>query len=284
MKRNMNKTLSPQELESICAILGDTYKGFTKSELKQFLANCNIAEVDDGSRNNGLTYTTGLNKKDWLYNCFAENINTSKSCDCVFLFVETALSPISHTSQDKREKYNYITEELNKVLLLIGLMVDSSGKIIDAPKANSLSEVDERVNHLQKKLYDRTIHYEVMKYCSSDFLRKDFFDAVFEASKGLAQRVRDITGLGTDGCSLFNTAFALNDPFLFFNSLKTDSERNEHNGLKELLSAIFHLVRNPEAHTPKINWKIDETKALDILTLISFAHKYLDECHKMPNK
>ncbi len=284
MKRNMNKTLSPQELESICAILGDTYKGFTKSELKQFLANCNIAEVDDGSRNNGLTYTTGLNKKDWLYNCFAEKINTSKSCDCVFLFVETALSPISHTSQDKREKYNYITEELNKVLLLIGLMVDSSGKIIDAPKANSLSEVDERVNHLQKKLYDRTIHYEVMKYCSSDFLRKDFFDAVFEASKGLAQRVRDITGLGTDGCSLFNTAFALNDPFLFFNSLKTDSERNEHNGLKELLSAIFHLVRNPEAHTPKINWKIDETKALDILTLISFAHKYLDECHKMPNK
>lgn len=37
MKRNMNKTLSPQELESICAILGDTYNGFTKSELKQFL-------------------------------------------------------------------------------------------------------------------------------------------------------------------------------------------------------------------------------------------------------
>lgn len=83
---------------------------------------------------------------------------------------------------------------------------------------------------------------------------------------------------------LFNTVFALNDPFLFFNSLKTDSERNKHNGLKGLLSATFHFVRNHEAHTPKINWKIDETKDLDILTLISFAHKYLDECHKMPNK
>jgi uncharacterized protein (TIGR02391 family) len=52
--------------------------------------------------------------------------------------------------------------------------------------------------------------------------------------------------------------------------------------LKELLESIFHLVRNPAAHTPKINWKIDEIKALDILTLISFAHKYLDECHKVP--
>ena len=48
-----------------------------------------------------------------------------------------------------------------------------------------------------------------------------------------------------------------------------------------LLESIFHLVRNPEAHTPKANWKVDETKALDILTLISFAHKHLDECYKM---
>ena len=50
------------------------------------------------------------------------------------------------------------------------------------------------------------------------------------------------------------------------------------------MEAIFHLVRNPAAHTPKINWKVDEAKALDVLTLISFAHKYLDECHKMPGK
>lgn len=50
------------------------------------------------------------------------------------------------------------------------------------------------------------------------------------------------------------------------------------------MEAIFHLIRNPAAHTPKINWEIEEAKALDVLTLISFAHKYLDECHKMPGK
>lgn len=37
------------------------------------------------------------------------------------------------------------------------------------------------------------------------------------------------------------------------------------------IESIFHLVRNPAAHTPKVNWKMDETKTLDILTLISFA-------------
>lgn len=70
----------------------------------------------------------------------------------------------------------------------------------------------------------------------------------------------------------------------FFNGLSTSGEISEFVGLKKLLEAIYHLVRNPAAHTPKVNWKVDETKALDILTVISFAYKYLDECHRMPNK
>jgi uncharacterized protein (TIGR02391 family) len=90
--------------------------------------------------------------------------------------------------------------------------------------------------------------------------------------------------LSDDGVELFQTAFSTKDPYIFFNKLSTKSEVSEFNGLKKLLEAIFQLVRNPAAHTPKVNWKIDETKALDILTVISFAHKYLDECHKMPYK
>jgi len=107
---------------------------------------------------------------------------------------------------------------------------------------------------------------------------------VFEAAKGLAERVREITGLKLDGGKLFDTAFSTKDPYIFFNSLQTESERSEFIGLKELLSSIFHLVRNKAAHTPKINWWVEETMALDVLTLISFAHKYLDKCYKMPNK
>lgn len=280
----MDKMISQNELKAICAVLADTYNGFSKTELKKFLSDSNIKAADDGYFNNGITYTIGLNKKDWLYNCFVEEVNNSESLDCVFRFIETALNPISYTAMDKRDKYYFLVEELNKVLCLLGLEINKSGQIVRVEKANNLEEVDERVNHLQKKLYERSIHSEVYKYCIKDYLRKDFFDAVFEASKGLAQRVRDITGLGTDGSKLFETAFSQNNPYIFFNGLSTESEKNEHNGLKELLNAIFHLVRNPEAHTPKINWHIDETKALDILTLISFAHKYLDECHKMPSK
>lgn len=71
---------------------------------------------------------------------------------------------------------------------------------------------------------------------------------------------------------------------MFFNGLQTDSEKSEYTDVKELMEANFHLVRNPAAYTPKVNWKVDEAKALDILTLIAFAHKYLDHCNKMPGK
>lgn len=280
------QTLSEQDLRAICAVLADTDKGLSKTDLKSHLRSCRIDEVDDGSRNinNGMYYQVGLNKRDWLYNCLASDINKNKSCTHVLQFIESVLSPISYTTKDKRDKYHWLLEETNKVLLLLGLQVGDDGKIREVAKATTLSQVDNRVNSLKKKLYDRSIHPEVVKYCEKDYLQKDYFDAVFEAAKGLAERVRQITGLNLDGGELFQTAFSTKDPYLFFNALRTKSEISEFTGLKELLEAIFHLVRNPAAHTPKIDWRVDEGKALDVLTLISFAHKYLDECHKMPNK
>lgn len=116
------------------------------------------------------------------------------------------------------------------------------------------------------------------------FIEKDYFDAVFESAKGVAARVRQITGLATDGSELFQTAFSKKDPFIYFNNQKTDTDWNEHNGLREIMEAIFHMVRNPAAHTPKINWKVEEDKALDVLTVISFIHKYLDISYKMLGK
>lgn len=276
------KGLNQQQLKAICDVLADTSKGLTKSELSRLLHQCQIQLVDDGSSRSNFTYTIGLNKRDWLYNCFVQEINTRNSFAQIYLFIQKALNPVSYTDVNKREKYNFLFEETNKVLLLAGLSINKEGKLCEVVQAKTLDEVDRRVNELRKKLYNRAIHHEVEKYCIKDYLRKDYYDTVFEAAKGLAERVRQITGLTTDGNILFQKAFSRSDPYIFFNSMKTDSEISEFTGLKELLEAIFHLVRNPAAHTPKINWKTDEVKALDILTVISFAHKYLDECHPVP--
>ncbi len=280
----IQKKIDEQQLKAVCDVIADTNRGLTKTELSRLLKQCKIQLLDDGKSYNGITYTIGLNKRDWLYNCFVNEINQNQTFEKIFLFIEKALNPVSYTNESSRKKYNFLFEEINKVLLLVGLSVSKEGVLSEAIEAKTLDEVDRRVNSLKRLLYYRAIHHEVKRYCVKDYLRKDYYDAVFEAAKSLAERVRQITGLTLDGSALFQKAFAKNDPYIFFNSLKTESEINEFIGLKELLESIFHLVRNPAAHTPKINWKIDETKALDILTLISFCHKYLDECYKFPKQ
>lgn len=278
------RTLNQQQLKSLCGVVAHTSEGLTKSELTTLLGQCGMCAVDDGSFRNQFGYTTGLSKRDWLYNCLVAEISKSKSFSRVFSFLQAALNHASYTSIDSRQKYRYLLEETNKILLFAGLSIDQSGRLVAVSQAETLTEIDQRVNHLKKALYDRAIHSEVQKCYIKDYLRADYYDAMFEAAKGSAECVRQISGLTTDGGTLFQTAFSKNDPYIFFNAMKTDSERSEFTGLKELLEAIFHLVRNPVAHTPKVNWKTDETKVLDILTLISFAHKYLDECHRMPGK
>ena len=280
----IKKILDEQQLKAVCDVLAETDSGYTKTELTRLLQQSKIEITSDGRTSNAYGYSLGLNKRDWLYNCLAKEINKSHSLNKVYLFLEKALNPVAFTDERHREKYKYLFEGINKAFLLAGLEITTEGKLIEVVQAKTLDEVDRRVNSLQRQLYNRAIHWEVQKYCIKDYLQKDYYDAVFEAAKGLAERVREMSGLTTDGGTLFQTAFSKNDPYLFFNSMQTDSEKSEFTGLKELMEAIFHLVRNPAAHTPKINWKVDEVKALDVLTLISFAHKYLDECHKMPEK
>ena len=276
--------MSFQLLEKLCKVIAHASSGLSKRELIKFLELNNIEVLADGSSKSPYTYKLGLSKKDWLYRCLVNEVQANNSFNVVFSFIKSVVNPALYTSFNKREQYQYLIEEINKILLFIGVSVDQTGLLIKVAKAQTLSEVDRRVNFSQKTLYERAIHSEVRKYCGADYSREDYFDAVFEAAKGLAERVRQITGLTTDGGKLFQTAFSTNDPYIFFNELKTENEKNEFIGLKELLEAIFHLARNPRAHTPKINWYTDEKQALDMLCLISVAHRYLDHCYRVPRK
>ena len=154
---SMNKSLNEQQLQSICDVLAHTCNGLSKSELKHILQQCNMTDEGDGSTSNGYTYTIGLNKSKWLYNCFAKEINKRNSYNSVFTFIERAMNPISYVNEDKRSKYDYMFEEINKVLLFIGAELSKDGKIKVAIKAQSLDEVDRRVNSLKKQLYNRAI-------------------------------------------------------------------------------------------------------------------------------
>ena len=111
--------LNQQQLKSICGVVAHTSEGLTKRELTTLLGQCGICAVDDGSSRNQLGYTIGLNKRDWLYNCLATEINKSQSFSKVFSFLQAVLNPAAYTSADSRQKYRHLLEETNKILLFL---------------------------------------------------------------------------------------------------------------------------------------------------------------------
>ena len=122
---------------------------------------------------------------------------------------------------------------------------------------------------------------EVLKYCRAELIEENYFHAVLEATKGVAERIRQLSGLGSDGADLVNEAFAIKNPILALNPLVTETEKSEQKGFTNLLIGVFGTVRNPLAHAPKVVWPMPEQDALDILTLISFVHRKLDAARKV---
>ncbi len=268
--------------ESIASIIGATDCFLPKSTLQHYLEVAGIKSVDDGSWSNGAYYKIGLNKQKWLYNCLAEEYKLSHSTERIKAFLEDIFNPVRYTN--RRADYEKLVEDINKPLMLHGCCITSEGKFSEIVQAYSLAEVDRRTDEFRAELAKRNIHQRALHYCRPDLLRKDYQSAVLEAAKGLADRVREMTGRGDDGTTLFDASFSKTDPFLFLTDLANESAKSEQNGLRELMNAIFHLLRNPLSHTPKIKWNVNRNEALDVFVLISLAHKYLDECYQNPMK
>jgi uncharacterized protein (TIGR02391 family) len=118
-------------------------------------------------------------------------------------------------------------------------------------------------------------------------VQDNYFHAVFEATKSVAEKIRGRTGLTGDGSSLVDQAFGIGSaamPFLAFNTLQTDTERSEHTGLMNLMKGMFGAFRNVTAHAPKIHWNISEQDALDLLSIASLLHRRIDAAHRTPRK
>lgn len=257
--------LSQPQIERIARIMADTNTGLTGSEIGHYLAQCRINDTDPT-----------ITKWRRLYNAFANRINNDRSTNVVFGFLKHCFEP-AH-GLDNPERYASLRLDVNQVLMLVGVEIGDDGNIYSVDKAKTVSEVWRRTKSLRDKLSGFNAHPEVLKCCREELLAEDYFHAVQEAAKSLCNRVRELTGLNLDGSALFNTAFSTRNPYLAFNTLQSDSEINQQNGLKEMLNGVVHMVRNVTAHELRIRWDINEKEAIDILSLISYLHKLLEVC------
>ena len=123
------------------------------------------------------------------------------------------------------------------------------------------------------------MHPDVLAFCEEEFLQRNYFHAVLEATKSLSDKIRKRTGLTGDAGQLAQKAFspgATGIPLLRFNSLMTDTHKSEQSGLLNLFLGLFGAFRNVTAHGVKEDWPITEQDALDLMTLASLLHRRLD--------
>ncbi|WP_324726388.1 TIGR02391 family protein [Klebsiella sp. ZJOU C1] len=253
---------NPDHFESIARELGELVSG---SQLDQFFIS------------RGIQDTSGHSTK-WrrIYISLMARQQTDRCGNNVAAFIMLIMSPARHTNNQAR--FESARQILNKVLIFDGLQIGDDGNFRLVNAAKTINESKLRVDTLFKHLQGRDIHPEVLKYCQEELMMENYFHAVFEAAKSIAQRLRDMTGLPLDGVALVEKCFAESSPLVWINPLRTESERSEHKGFALLLKGAFSAIRNPTAHEPKILWQGEEDAA-DYITLLSMLHRKLDKAH-----
>ena len=264
------KCLDPNILEMISNILGDTNKGLTGSEIHRLLLQAKIEDISEKDE--------FLSKRKRLFNAFANFQNTNKCSNNTLNFISLVLKPSRFVN--KEDEFNSLRTAINQQLAFAGYELKEDGQYRAIEKANTISDVQIKVENLKQELESRKTHSEIFKYCKSELLQNNYFHSVFEANKGLFQRIRDLSNLQKDGINLIEEVFSQN-PILIINNYQTNSERNEHTGFCNLLKGLCGMFRNTIAHEPKIEWEIKEQDALEILSIISYCHRRLDNYQKI---
>lgn len=271
-------SLDPATLEALCAVIGDTGEGLTGSEIGALLRHCQIDDV-----------APDITKRHRLGEALSARQQRDGVGNHVIAFVQAAMHPARYVG--KSQQFAERQARLNGVLSLAGLRVDDEGRVVVAQKARTASEAEARAGRLRAELVRRQVHADVLRACRAELLEENYFHAVLEATKSVAEKVRHLAGLTLDGSELVDEAFATRDrnrqprePLVAFNTLQSISEQSEQRGMMHLMKGIFAVFRNPAAHELKTRWAVDEQEALDLLTMVSVVHRRLEGAVRVPGR
>jgi len=236
---------SQAQLEGIAQALGDTDAGLRGSEIEHLLASARMSDP-----------TPAITKWKRLYNAFAENQNRVQHRRNVLAFIRFSMKP---------ERF-----------------VRESGQLVAVDAARTLSEAERRAKELRADLLSRGVHPDVLSFCRAELVADNYFHAVLEATKSVADKLRALSGLTSDGAALVDATLCGAKPMLAINELKTESQEGEQRGFANLLKGIFGMFRNPTAHEARIHWQMSIADAEDLLSMASLIHRRLDAARHIP--
>ena len=260
---------SQSELEAIARALGNTSEGLRGSEIGHLLAVAKMKDTDSAAT-----------KWVRIFNAFVASQNSRQDRGAILKFIRQSMKPERYLKEP--ERFEPLRQNVNQALLFTGHIVGDDGVLGRADAVKTLPEAQRRARELKADLVIRGVHPDVLQFCKEELLVDNYFHAVLEAVKSIADKIRKITGMDLDGNDLVDRAFSGNSPQLAINDLSTQSQQSEQRGFANLIRGTFGMFRNPTAHEARINWEITKEDAEDLLTLVSLIHRRLDGSHMPP--
>lgn len=216
---------SSGQIGSLCKILADTTHGLTGSESERLLAQAKIGDTDPG-----------MTKWKRRFSALATRQNGDGSADRVFAFVRLAMDPARYVGA--RDVFEDRRTAINAVPALCGYEFRPAGRFGVVDAASTLSEAEERAHRLRAALSARGVYPDVIAACRAELVQRNVFHAVLEASKSVAEKLRQKAGLQSDGAPLVDEALSGDVPRLRINAFTTDSERDEQHGFTNLVKGL----------------------------------------------
>lgn len=257
--------LSESSLDAICRCLADAA---THKEVTLLLSQCGLEEQG------------GNPKWERMLLALVHRQNRDQCGNNAVAFICAVLHPSRFG--DRQEAFEEFRVKVNYQLSFYGLSINEQGQPQAVSAATTVSEAHKRANALRAELLHRNVHEDVLKFCKEELLQDNYFHCVLEASKSVAQKIRDKAGVEADGAALVDLAFSIKAPLLALNTLQTESEQSEQKGFANLLKGAFGTFRNVTAHAPKIHWAVNYGDAMDALTILSYLHRRLDAAVIVP--
>lgn len=264
----MGEVFTQSQLQAIADALADTSEGLTGSEIGRLLDACRMADP-----------SPGMTKRHRLFNAFVVYHNEHQNRLGILAFIRKSMKPELYTRTPGR--YEPMRANLNRALAFAGLAVDLTGDLVRAERAQTLSVAQRRAAELRTDLEIRNVHPDVLRFCREELLVDNYFHAVLEATKSVADKLRHQTGLTDDGGSLVDRVLGGDCPALTINAFEGETEKSEQRGFANIVRGVFGMFRNPTAHVPKLAWAVRRQDAEEVLSLLSMIHRRLDTARVM---
>jgi uncharacterized protein (TIGR02391 family) len=251
-----DRQIAGMTLEEIARSIGDSY---TPSQLPRFL-------LDSGIPKEYLAPTDASDK--WLYVLVVfERLHDGGSAARRSLreFIGKWLENRLHTGpRDDVRRRILVQLARQGWFAKDGRLVIGDSQFGDVPLASPLGR-EARIAAL----------HPVVRQVSDRYIESNHMSvAILEAFKAVNNRVKELTGLDSDGAELMGKAFGGSEPRLLLAEQSTQTGRDIQSGFLQLFVGAVKGIRNPNAHEPLT--PLDDNEALEQLTFASMRMHRLD--------